>query len=175
MKFRLLLLDANIVIYLHERGLWDRFIQRCSVTLTSTVVQESKFWEDEQGVQYPIDLTADIDSQKIQTVDVDLKVIQDFSKKYGPVYLDRLDPGEADSLAFLMTSREEWIISSADEIVFKVLGLEGRTEQGLSLEEILDKIGLTQSNLKRQYRKAFRESAIRKGQYDGITDFGHSS
>lgn len=164
MKFRLLLLDANIVIYLHELGLWERFIEKCSVTLTQTVVDEV--------ISY--DLGPDIRERRIQCIEVDLETVQRFTSKYGPVYLDRLDPGEADSLAFLMASREEWIISSADEIVFKVLGLEGRAEQGLSLEEILDKIGMTQPNLKPQYKKSFREHVTRKGQIDGITGFGHS-
>ena len=164
MKFRLLLLDANIVIYLHELGLWELFIVKCSVTLTQTVVDEV--------ISY--DLGPDIRERRIQCIEVDLETVQRFTSKYGPVYLDRLDPGEADSLAFLMASREEWIISSADEIVFKVLGLEGRAEQGLSLEEILCKIGMTQPNLKKQYKKSDQEHVTRKGQIDWITGFGHS-
>ena len=93
----------------------------------------------------------------------------------GPVYFDRLDPGEAESLAFLMNSRDEWLISSSDEIVFKTLGLEGRSEQGISLEEILDKIGMTRSNLSVQYTREFRMNVTRKGQIDGVTGFGHST
>jgi len=165
MKFRLLLLDANIVIYLHELGLWDTFIQQCSVTLTQTVVDEVLSY----------DLGPDIRDRKIQCVEVPLATVAKFIKKYGPVYLEKLDPGEAESLAFLMDSQEQWLISSGDEIVFKVLGLEGRVEQGISLEEILNKIGMTQSNLKKWYTKAFRDNVTRKGQIDGVTGFGHST
>ena len=37
-------------------------------------------------------------------------------------YLDRLDDGEAESLAFFLSSQDDYLISSADIIVFKVLG-----------------------------------------------------
>ncbi|MCE5186242.1 MAG: hypothetical protein LLF76_08975 [Planctomycetaceae bacterium] len=164
MKSQLLLLDANIVIYLCEEGFWNLFIQECCVTLTRTVVEEVLSY----------DLGPDIREGRIQCIEVPLATIQKFTSKYGPVYLDRLDAGETESLAFLMDSREKWFFSSADEIVFKVLGREGRSEQGISLEEILGKIGLTLPDLKRHYTKAFRENVTRKGQIDSITDFGHS-
>ena len=162
MKFQLLLLDANIVIYLCELNLWDTFIQNCSVTLTQTVVDEVASY----------DLQPYIRDGKIQCIEVPLAIVNKFMKKYSPVYLDRLDPGEAESLAFLMDSQEEWLISSSDEIVFKTLGREGRSEQGISLEEVLSKIGLTQSNLSTQYPKEFRVNVTKKGQIDNITGFG---
>ena len=174
MKFRLLLLDANIVICLHELGIWDAFIAKCSVTLTQTIVDESKFWEDTQGNQHPIDLEPDIKNSRIQCIEVSIKTVEKFTRKYGPVYLEKLDYGEAESLAFLMDSQEEWVIASSDKIVFKTLGREGRSEQGVSLEEILAKIGLTQSGLKYQYTKIFRDKITREGQFDSITGFGHA-
>jgi len=174
MKFQLLLLDANIVIYLHELGLWEIFTEKCFVTLTRTVVEESQFWEDSEGGYHTIDLAPEVESGKIRCVEVSLTVINHFKNRYGPVYFDRLDPGETESLAFLMNSREEWFISAADEIVFKTLGREGRSSQGISLEEILQKIGLSRSNLKIQFTKQFRENVTHKGEVDRITDFGHS-
>lgn len=164
MKFQLLLLDANIVICLHELGIWQSFIETCDVTLTRTVVDEVASY----------DLTPDIRDHKIDCVDVPLDTVQKFIKKYGPVYVDRLDPGEAESLAFLCEDRREWLISSSDEIVFKTLGLEGKAEQGISLEEILNKIGMTQSKLPIQYTREFRENVTRKGQIDRIQGFGHT-
>lgn len=174
MKFQLLLLDANIVIYLHELSLWDVFIEKCLVTLTQTIVDESKFWEDEQGQRHAIVLEPDIKSERIHCIEVPIKAVEKFTRKYGPVYLEKLDYGEAESLAFLMDSQEEWLITSADKIVFKTLGREGRSEQGISLEEILNKVGMTQSNLKPQYGKSFRLSVTREGEIDGVTGFGQA-
>ena len=86
-----------------------------------------------------------------------------------------MDDGEAESLAFLFNSREEWLLTSSDEIVFKTLGVEGRSEQGISLEEILQKIGLSRSMLKAQFTKQFRLNVTKKGQIDQITGFEGSS
>lgn len=46
------------------------------------------------------------------------------------------------------------------------MGLLGRGEQGISLEELLDKIGLKQSTLEWQYTKAFRQEKTRQGQIE---------
>lgn len=171
MKFPLLLLDANIVIYLHELRIWESFITQCRVTITQAVAKESDYWEDENGFHSPIDLDSDIRTGKIDCIDVPLEIVEAFLKKYGPVYLERLDPGEAESLAFLFNSKDKWLFTSADEIVFKVLGAAGRFEQGISLEEILQKIGLSRPGLKVQFTKQFRLNTAKKGQFDGITDF----
>ena len=65
-KFRLLLLDANIVIELHKLGLWEEVVKKYSVTLTSTVAcYEAKYWEDEEKRQHPFDLAQDIEKGKI--------------------------------------------------------------------------------------------------------------
>lgn len=161
MKYRLLLLDANVVIYLCELGLWEKFIEKCDVTLAKTVVDEVKSY----------DLRPDIEAKKIQCVEASLKSIRDFRVKLGAVYLDRMDPGEAESLAYLMQSRERWQLSSGDEIVYKTLGLLNRAEQGISLEEILQGIGLGRSGLDVQYTKEFRLNVTRKGQRDSVTGF----
>jgi len=53
------------------------------------------------------------------------------TKHFGPTYLERFDPGERESLAHLVTSADEYMICSADSIVFKVLGFLDRGEQGI--------------------------------------------
>lgn len=161
MKYRLLLLDANVVIYLNELGLWEQFISQCDVTLTETVVQEVKSY----------DLQPDIQSGKIRCVSASLKSIETFKNRLGPAYLDRMDPGEAESLAYLMESRESWLLSSGDEIVYKTLGLLNRAEQGISLEELLQKMGMGQSSLDVQYTRQFRLNVTRKGQVDHVKGF----
>jgi hypothetical protein len=47
-------------------------------------------------------------------------------------------------------------LCSSDAIVFKVLSLMDRSEQGVSLEEVLHSIGLSRG-LSHQFTKAFRE------------------
>ena len=64
------------------------------------------------------------------------------------------------------------MISSGDAIVYRVLGLLNRGEQGLSLEEILDSIGLRRSKLPWSCQKAFREKYTKEGELDSVLGKG---
>ena len=169
-KFQLLLLDANIIIKLHELGIWEEFAKRCSVTLTATVAyDESQFWEDNDGVRHYFDIEEDIKSNKISCERVSLSQIEDFRRKFDPTYA--IHAGEAEPLAFLFASDKNWIIASSDGIVFRVLGRTSRGHQGISLEEILQKIGLGR-RLDGQYTKEFRGRLTQMGQEDSIRGRG---
>jgi hypothetical protein len=171
MKFQLLLLDANVVIYLHELGLWKQFTEQCKVTLAETVRQEADYWVDHLGQTHQINLEPDIQTKRIQCISLSLDKIEKFKQTLGLKYLDKMDPGETESLAFLMESHESWLLSSGDEIVYKTLGRFNRAEQGISLQEILEKIGLSRPNLSVQYTKQFRLNVTQKGKIDSITGF----
>jgi hypothetical protein len=97
--------------------------------------------------------------------------LKGFTDLFDPVYVASLDPGEAESLAYLVQSKDAYLISSGDAIVFRVLGLLNRSDQGISLEEVLQKIGLGQSLLK-QYTKQFREWYAREGEQDSLRGRG---
>ena len=170
-RLQLLLLDAGIVIGLHELGLWDKVVEGCDITLTHTVADdEVEYWEDENRNRISIDLSEDISSGRIRCVEVPLNV-EAFKQRFDPSYYDRLDLGEAESMAFMLDSQEEWTISSADAIVFKVLGRLGLREQGISLEEILKEVGLSKS-LEWKYQKDFRIKYTKEGERDSVTGTG---
>ena len=63
------------------------------------------------------------------------------------------------------------MISSGDAIVFRVLGNLGRGDEGLSLEEILQQIGLGRK-LDWPYSRAFREKYTKDGETDMIQGRG---
>lgn len=169
-KFRLLLLDANVVIHLFEQGIWDQFINRCDVVLARTVVDEAHlYFQDSRP--FEIDLEPDIAAGRVAVVDVTVSDLMRFRSRFDPSYLDRLDAGETESLAYLLDSNDEFLISSGDGIVYRVLGRFHRQEQGLSLEEVLQQIGLTRS-LPYQFTKAFRVKWINAGSQDAITGMG---
>ena len=75
------------------------------------------------------------------------KRLQAFRSHFDDSYLGVLDDGEAESLAYLFDAKSDFLISSADKIVYRVLGNMHREDQGISLEEILNKIGMTASQL----------------------------
>ena len=174
-RLKLLLFDANVVIELHRLGLWGKVIDQCDIYLTRTVAyDESQFWEDDCGQRYYFDLNNDIENGKIECIDISNLQLSKFFAKFSPVYLEKLDPGEAESLALLVLRQEKWLISSADIIVYKVLGSLAMGDRGVSLEEVLISIGMKRNDLDWQYTRRFREKYTKKGERDGITGLGLS-
>ncbi len=170
-KFKLLLLDTNIVIKLFELGLWQLFTERCDVYLGSVVIQESDFFEDQNGTIHQIDLSQEIGT-RITKFELLPSEVAKFRSQFDPSYLEKLDDGETESLAFLINSSEEYLICSADKIVYRILGNLKRREQGISLEEVLQQIGLGIS-LPRQFRKEFRLECSTEGFQDGLGGIGY--
>ena len=171
-KLKLLLLDANVIIVAHELNLWHQLIDKCDITVTKTIEeQETYYWRDTNGEPHKIDLSEDIAKDKIYLIEVPKEKYNSFRNLFDPVYLGDMDPGETDALAFLYYSNENWLISSGDGIVYRILGRLGRGEQGISFEEILKQVGLG-CRLKGQYTKNFRTKITKKGEQDSITGFG---
>jgi len=130
-KLRFLLLDANVVIKLFELGLWKTVIDKCEILLARTVVErEAEFFFDDDG-QHAIDLAHDINSNRIAIVDAQASDLRRFLKRFDPLYLERLDPGEAESLAYLVSCEDPCLLCSSDAIVFRVLAQLRRAEQGV--------------------------------------------
>ncbi len=175
-KFSFLLLDTGPIIKLFELGIWDDFIKRCDVTISRTVAEQAK-WAS-QDLE---DIRIGLDTYE-KTIDLERSVVTRFHDKFDPLYKNEIHVGEKETLAFLHNSSEPWIVCSADKAVFRVLGLLGRGEQGISLEELTDKIGLqigiswAKVNPRDadlwKFTKKFREKYTRLGQIDRIQGQG---
>ena len=172
-KLKLLILDAGVVIYLHELQIWPKLPESCDVHLSRIVAEKEVLFEpnDQGGYGKNIDLSPDIESGRIQVFEVDASDVKRFRDSFDSLYIGGLDDGESESLVFLTGQTDEYLISSGDAIVYKVLGNLGKGEQGISLEEILQKIGLGRQ-VAVQYSKRFRESCTRQGTEDMIRGRG---
>ena len=104
-------------------------------------------------------------------VEVDAAQLKAFLNRFDPVYFGEMDPGETESLAYLISSNDPCLICSSDAIVFRVLGCLGLVEQGLSLETILQQVGLGRA-LTYQFTERFREYWTKRGQRDGMSGIG---
>ena len=171
-RLKWLILDASDVIHLHEFGLWGRLIGLCDVHLARTVVDVEASFFEEDGATHPIDLAEDIQQGRVRVFDVPLEPINRFRAQFDPLFVGELDPGETEALAYLTQSTESFVISSGDAIVYRVLGSLNRGDQGISLEEILSRIGLSQKKLPWSCQKAFREKYTKAGQADAIQGKG---
>jgi hypothetical protein len=179
-KFQFLLLDAGPTIKLFQLGIWDKFVERYDVTITSTVAAEAK-WASKEYTDIKIDLDAYRDRVKI--IEQETSVASTFYTKLPTAYKDDVEvqDGEVHTLAFLCGSPKDWLLCSADHAVFRILGLIGKGEQGISLEEALKQIGLqpaiswdkiTPRDEDWKYTKKFREQWTRKRQSDFVQGQG---
>ncbi len=172
-KLKLLILDAGVVIYLHEISLWQQVVANCDLYLSRIVAEKEvlfqKSEQDEYG--YDIDLSPMITSGAITVFDVSVSELKSFRNQFDLLYLGDLDDGESESLAYLVKQSPEFLISSGDAIVYRVLGNLNRGEQGISLEEILQKLGLGRA-VQNPYTKRFREQYTKQGHQDMIRGLG---
>lgn len=166
-SIRLLLLDANVVLELHRLNLWSGVVERCEVLLARTVLDESKYFERDDGCQQQIDLGREIEAGQIRIVEVPLVTLTAFQRRFRSAFLERLDPGELESLAHLAEVDPGCSISSADKIVWRTLGALRIGEQGLSLEEILGRIGQSR-RLDEPFTKRYREKWTKTGFGEGL-------
>ncbi len=170
-RFPCLVLDANIIILLFQHRLWDAVVERSELILSETVVEEADFFVDDEGVQHAIDLRPHINAGLIRVVAIVATEVAAFRALFDPLYVQKLDDGETESLAFCLREGDPCRLCSSDAIVFKVLSVVDRSEQGVSLEEVLQAIGLARP-LSRQFSKAFREEHRSRGLQDRLAGMG---
>jgi len=134
------------------------------------VANEAK-WASQDFEDIRIDLDSYEQRGLINVEDVDLRLVRNFCDKLKLGHKESIHDGEKETLAFLCGVSGDWRLCAADGAVFRVLGLLGRGEQGISLEEILKEIGLWQ-DMERHYTKRFREEHTRRGQIECVQDGG---
>ena len=166
-RFDLLLLDSVIVIQLHALGLWQQIVNLCDVHLTRSIVDEALYFVDGNGDKRNIDLSSDEVARRIVVHDPPASETAALCGNFGPDILEKLDPGELDALTVLYSSLDGYVVCSADKIVYRVLGALRLSDQGISLQEVLSKVGLTH-DLPEMYTKSYREYWSRRGFEDGI-------
>lgn len=144
---RCVLLDAVIVIHLHELGVWDDFIEKYDVTLPETVVREAAYHSLDEltGNRSGIDLSSHVEQGRITV----LSAVPDELAYVGaklPSWLI-IDPGETEAIALLSTEAdlEDCAFCTADQAAVKAAVMIGISERCESLELLLSRVGMTKS------------------------------
>ena len=79
-KLKLLILDANVVIYLQEKSLWQPLLERCEVYLSRLVAEhEVRYYHGTEWDEI-MDLTRDIKAGAVRVFDVPVSSLQQFSR-----------------------------------------------------------------------------------------------
>ncbi len=167
-RFKCLLLDANVVIKLFELGLWDALVSQSEVHLSGIVAGEADYYEDSQGTRHDINLAPYLSSGRVQLFSHSATDLKKFRESFDPIYVEKLDAGETESLVHLLYGIEEGTyLCSADAIVFRVLGNLKLSERGVSLEELLGRFKW-QRNLDPHFRREFRLRWSQEGLGDSM-------
>ncbi len=124
------------------------------------------FYEDDLGDKHYFSLEEDFSAGRLKVVEVPAANVIAFKAQFSGLY--QIDPGEAEALTYLVQSKEEHYICSADKVVFRILGCLGKGDQGLSLELILQKCSLT-NKLGEEFGEDYRIRWTKRGASEGIT------
>jgi hypothetical protein len=173
-KPRLVLLDANVIIEAHELGVWHPLIACFEVTVPSVVARhEAKYFVS--GEQHnPIQLASLIAQNTVKELEADLSELSELMNQFDPLFSESIDPGEQEALALMPAGRcPEHRFCSADARPLQALAMLGMSDQGVSLEELLGRMGQSKS-LDEQYTRAYLERQIKEGQRRRIQGDGLS-
>ena len=160
-KSKLILLDADVIICLHESGLWDAFSKQYEISLSRIVCQECAFFErsgSHEGKVY-IDWEKYCSQGDVKIFDLDAEeMMRRYSLKgKNPEDLG-LHIGEAETIALLLDdSMQETRICLADRAAIRGAVFMDLKERCISLESALNSIGIS-----RQLQKQFREDWMRQ-------------
>jgi hypothetical protein len=173
-KLKCVLLDAMIVIEAHRVGIWHDLISKVQVVLPATVVRDEAFYfETKAGRKaHAIDLGGSIESGRITQEAATLEELQELYAIFDDLTLQGLHPGELEALALLQAEKlGDALLCTSDAAAIRALALMGHHESGISLESMLQRLGLQQL-LESQYTEEYFRSNVRKGQQDRITRTG---
>ena len=110
-RLKLLILDACVVIQLHELGRWQQVVDQCDIHLSEIVARREVKFDDANGTR--IDLEPAIQSKAITLFSIEALKVEAFRSRFDDSYLGVLDDGEAESLAYLFDAKSDFLISSA--------------------------------------------------------------
>jgi hypothetical protein len=173
-KLTSVLLDAVIVIEAHALGIWSNLVGKVEILIPSTVVRDEAFYfnSKKKEKRLAIQISKSIKDGEIKEVSATAEDLRSLGGIFDNATLQGLDPGELEALALLKSCKiGDILFCTADGAAIRALALMGNSELGISLERLLQKVGL-QNPLTRQYKEDFFRYHLTKGQQDRITGIG---
>ena len=172
----LVLLDADVIIELHKEGAWEGLLTAYNVGISEIIArQEVQFYYDRTGKRIHTSFKEDEKAGRIRIISATAVDIGDTLDIFDQRMRDGLHPGEIEAITILRTSSEsqELYFCSGDKKACEAIGLLGLSENGISLEMLLRRAGLTKPIRSHFSEKRFRE-IIKKASADKIMGRGLS-
>jgi hypothetical protein len=162
------LLDANVIIEAHACGAWAYLREQVILIVPSTVLAEATHYvERETGMRVEIHLQQTVLQGQIREVSASAEQLAALLGRFDPVFIQRMDRGEAEALALLLAGElTDCFFCSADGPAIRALNLLSMPERGISLEALFRKVGL-----KRRLTRPYDERFFREMQARGAEEF----
>ena len=155
------MLDADIIIHLHRAGLWEAIVTAYQVVIPSIIIDEARFYLDDQERRHPIDLLAQVEARRITQLSASIDELAALCRCLSSDLLEGLHPGELEALALVLSGRyAQGRLCSGDALALTTLSALGYEQRGVSLEEVLQAIG---SSLDRRLRENRRRRMTGQG------------
>ena len=142
-KPKLLLLDADVIVFAHELGVWEKIKNAYDVHVPATVIEiEVKFFTSKDGGKR-IDLQAAVAAGEIKRLEATAQEVAEVFANFEPSFLAALHDGEKEAIAILVSQATAGLVfCTGDVIAIQSVAMLGCTERCISFEELLQKAGL---------------------------------
>lgn len=142
-----ILIDACAIIDICELGWWKAVVDKCTLGVPSYVVEEAEYYVGSEGWQELVGLDGYIETGSVEKLTARPGEMAALKEIFTGARLSTIDPGEAEALALVCSGRaNEYLFCSTDGPAIECLSLMGCSETGISMEEMLLRIGLTLPN-----------------------------
>jgi|ERR1700675_48728 len=163
MKPRSVLLDANVIIESYAIGVWNSLMLSLDIAVPSIITRQEAKYFIVAGKYNPIQLAPLIANNQLRELAADTRELSELINNFGFLFSQSIDAGEHEALALFLAGRcAGHHFCTADAAPIQSLAMLDMSDCGISLEELLQSIGIAKP-LDKQFRKSFFEQQIMEG------------
>lgn len=169
---KLWLLDADVIIDLLAIGVFDKLCSNHEVFAASTVLDEVRFYSKE-GRKIPIEFRNEyvINKRMVKEVSAGSEEVRKVLSKIPVIRKETIHGGELESLA-IMLREQDLTFCSCDAATIRTLPFLDLSERGVSVEGLLKKSGLSQSELLDRHTEEYFKNNLAIGREEKVLHFG---
>jgi hypothetical protein len=142
-KPKLLLLDADVIVFAHELGIWNELTKSYDVHVPATVIEiEVRFFTSKDGTKC-IDLKAEVAAGAITRLEASASEMSTTFQNFTPDFLATLHDGEKEAIAILTSGKAAGLVFCTGDIkAVEAVAMLGAATECIAFEEVLEKAGL---------------------------------
>ena len=166
---KLVIVDANVLIYLAEIKKINSLFNSYTIYLPRAIFDEVKYFIDKDtGERISINLSLYQKNKRLRILEsLDIEEAGKLKERIGQYGIE-LHPGELEAIYYVL--KDEFTFCSADGAAIKSLAILGVESKGISLEKLM---GGKFRKMRQEYTERFFKSMIKAGKLLKIQGFNH--